>query len=72
MGNNNSPYISTSSVFPEGSPRFEGKTIIVDIDKVLKSGAKLVSTSDIIQSLDAYKKQNPHLEKRIEKNSFLC
>lgn len=69
MGNNKSPYISTSSAFPEGSPRFEGKTIIVDIDKAIKSGAKLVSTEDIIKSLDDYKKQNPHLEKRINKIS---
>lgn len=69
MGNNKSSYISTSSVFPEGSPRFEGKTIIVDIDKAVKSGAKLVSTEDILKSLDEYKRQNPHLEKRISKIS---
>lgn len=69
MGNNRSSYISTSSIFPEGSPRFAGKTIIVDIDKAVRSGAKLISTEDIIKSLDDYKEQNPHLGKRIDKIS---
>ncbi|WP_447782824.1 glycine zipper family protein [Enterobacter asburiae] len=67
MGDNASAYISTSSAFPEGSPRFEGKTIIVDIDKAVKSGAKLVTTEEILKSLDDYKKQYPHLGKRIDK-----
>lgn len=69
MGNNASAYISTSSAFPEGSPRFEGKTIIVDIDKAVRSGAKLISTAEILKSLDEYKNQNPHLGKRIDKIS---
>lgn len=67
MGDNASAYISTSSAFPEGSPRFEGKTIIVDIDKAVKSGAKLITTEEILRSLDDYNKQYPHLEKRIDK-----
>jgi len=67
MGDNASAYISTSSVFPEGSPRFEGKTIIVDIDKAVRSGAKLISTEEIVKSLNDYKNQNPHLVKRIDK-----
>jgi hypothetical protein len=69
MGDNVSSYISTSSAFPEGSPRFEGKTIIVDIDKAVKSGAKLISTEAILKSLEDYKKQNPHLKKRIDRIS---
>ncbi|MCI1033619.1 glycine zipper family protein [Raoultella terrigena] len=69
MGNNASSYISTSSVFPEGSPRFEGKTIIVDIDKAVKSGAKLIPTEAILKSLEDYKEQNPHLKKRIDRIS---
>ncbi|WP_439223358.1 hypothetical protein [Klebsiella pneumoniae] len=69
MGDNASSYISTSSAFPEGSPRFEGKTIIVDIEKAVMSGAKLISTEEILKSLDDYKSQNPHLAKRIDKIS---
>ncbi|CAK9886225.1 MAG: hypothetical protein XXXJIFNMEKO3_02653 [Candidatus Erwinia impunctatus] len=52
MGSNISPYISTSSAFPEGSPRFDGKTILIDIDKAVLSGAKLITTEEIIKSLD--------------------
>ncbi|HGD3503300.1 TPA: glycine zipper family protein [Klebsiella pneumoniae] len=69
MGDNASSYISTSSAFPEGSPRFEGKTIIVDIEKAVMSGDKLISTEEILKSLDDYKSQNPHLAKRIDKIS---
>ncbi|MCL7679999.1 glycine zipper family protein, partial [Klebsiella pneumoniae] len=69
LGDNASSYISTSSAFPEGSPRFEGKTIIVDIEKAVMSGAKLISTEEILKSLDDYKSQNPHLAKRIDKIS---
>lgn len=69
MGDNISSYISTSSAFPEGSPRFEGKTIIVDIDKAVRSGAKLISTEEILKSLDDYRNQNPHLKKKIERIS---
>lgn len=67
MGNNKSPYISTSSIFPEGSPRFDGKTIYVDVEKALKSGAKLVTTDEILKTLNEYKSHNPHLTKRIDK-----
>ncbi len=69
MGENASSYISTSSAFSEGSPRFEGKTIIVDVEKAVRSGAKLISTEEILKSLDDYKSQNPHLVKRIDKIS---
>lgn len=33
------------------------------------SGAKLISTEEILKSLDDYKSQNPHLAKRIDKIS---
>ncbi|MBW4192280.1 glycine zipper family protein [Enterobacter bugandensis] len=69
MGNNKSPYISTSSIFPEGSPRFDGKTIYIDVEKALKSGAKLVTTDEILKTLDEYKLHNPHLAKRVDKIS---
>lgn len=69
LGDNVSSYISTSSAFPEGSPRFGGKTIIVDIDKALKSGAKLISTEEILKSLDDYRQLNPHLKKKIDRIS---
>lgn len=67
MGNNKSPYISTSSIFPEGSPRFEGREIFIDIEKARASGAKLISTEEIVAALRQYQAQNPHLTKRIEK-----
>ena len=67
MGNNKSPYISTSSIFPGGSPRFDGKSIYIDVEKALKSGAKLVTTDEILKTLDEYKLQNPHLTKRVDK-----
>lgn len=67
LGNNKSPFISTSSIFPQGSPRFEGRDIFIDIEKAKASGAKLVSTKEILKSLDDYKAANPHLTNRIEK-----
>jgi len=67
MGANKSPYISTSSIFPDGSPRFEGREIFIDIEKAKASGAKLISTEEIVTALRQYQTQNPHLSKRIEK-----
>lgn len=67
MGNNKSPYISTSSIFPDGSPRFDGKSIYIDVEKALKSGAELVTTDEILKTLEEYKANNPHLAKRIDK-----
>ena len=43
-------YVSTSSSFPEGSPRFLGKTIYIDIEQAKKSGVKFISTEEIIIS----------------------
>ncbi|WP_042932134.1 glycine zipper family protein [Pseudomonas mandelii] len=54
-----SSYLSTSSEFPNGSPRFEGKTVYIDIEKAKAAGAKLVSTEEILKSLDEYKKVAP-------------
>lgn len=67
MGNNKSNFTSTSSIFPDGSPRFDGRSIFIDIDKVKKSGATLVSTEEIIIALNEYKLNNKHLTKRIDK-----
>ena len=66
MGNNKSPYVSASSIFPQGSPRFEGREIFIDIEKAKASGARLVSTEQILISLHEYKAANPHLAKRID------
>lgn len=33
MGNNMCPYLSTSSIFPGGSPRFDGREIYIDVEK---------------------------------------
>ncbi|WP_148716703.1 glycine zipper family protein [Chitinolyticbacter meiyuanensis] len=66
MGNNKSRYVSTSSIFPEGSPRFVGKDIFIDINKAIASGARLVSTDEILKSLADYKVANPHLARRVD------
>lgn len=69
LGKNQSPFISTSSIFPQGSPRFDGRSIFIDIHKVQQAGARLVSTKEILRDLAAYKAQHPHLAKRIDKIS---
>lgn len=65
-GKNISQYISTSSIFPQGSPRFDGRSIFIDINKAQQSGLKLVTTNEILVELENYKKSNPHLAKRID------
>lgn len=65
-GKNISQYISTSSIFPEGSPRFEGRSVFIDINKARQSGLRLVSTSEILVELENYKKSNPHLARRVD------
>ena len=67
MGNHSSSYVSSSSIFPDGSPRFDGRSVHIDIAKAKASGARLVSTQDILMSLTQYKAKNPHLAKRIAK-----
>lgn len=67
MGNNKSVFISTSELFPGGSPRFVGKSIYIDIAKAKRSGATLIDTGDILRSLEQYRAQNPHLDRRITK-----
>jgi hypothetical protein len=69
MGNNASSFVSTSSIFPEGSPRFDGRSVYIDIVKAKASGARLVSTNEILASLQQYKASNPHLAKRVDKIS---
>lgn len=67
MGNNKSTFISTSALFPGGSPRFVGKSIYIDIAKAKRSGATLIDTGEILRSLEHYRAQNPHLYRRITK-----
>ncbi|WP_175252535.1 MULTISPECIES: glycine zipper family protein [Pseudomonas] len=66
MGKNQSSFISTSSIFPEGSPRFEGRSIFIDVQKIQQAGARLVTTDEILRDLAQYKAQHPHLAKRID------
>lgn len=58
-------YTSSSSSFPDGSPRFQGKVTYIDIEKAKKSGARLVTTDEIINSLEEYKKQHPHTKEKV-------
>ena len=59
-------FSSTSSDFPGGATRFDGKTVYIDIAKAKRSGARLVTGQQIRAALDEYAQQNPHLKKRIE------
>jgi hypothetical protein len=52
--------VSTSTRFPDGSPRFQGKVVYVDTAKAIQSGAKLVTTDEILTALQTYKNNNPH------------
>ena len=52
---NPSSYLSTSTEFPDGSPRFQGKVVYIDIEKAKAAGAKLVTTDEIVKALDDYK-----------------
>ncbi|OEE64818.1 hypothetical protein A1OO_21755 [Enterovibrio norvegicus FF-33] len=63
---NQTQFSSTSSVFPDGSPRFNGKTVYIDVKKAIQGGATLVSTEEIIAALEEYKKTAPKRVKRIE------
>lgn len=58
--NKHTKYISTSSTFPEGSPRMNGKLVFIDIEKAKKYGAKLISTDKIVSSIENYIKEYPH------------
>lgn len=60
-------FASTSSQFPEGAGRMNGKVIYVDIAKAKQAGAKLVTTQEIRQALQEYAQQHPHLKNRIQK-----
>ena len=61
-----SSYLSTSSEFPGGSPRFDGKVVYIDIEKAKAAGAKLVTTEEILKSLEDYKKVAPKNSARID------
>jgi hypothetical protein len=60
-------FSSTSSIYPNGSPRFIGSSVFVDIAKAKRAGASLVTTAEITRALDQYANENPHLKSRISK-----
>ena len=66
MGNTMSSFVSTSSIFPGGSPRLQGNQVFVDIAKAKASGAQLVSTHEIQIFLQQYRALNPHKAKRVD------
>lgn len=66
MGEKITPFVSTSSNFPNGSPRMLGRPVFVDIAKAKASGATLVSTYEIQIFLQQYKALNPHVAKRVD------
>lgn len=62
-----SPYLSASEL-PEGAPNFKGRPVYIDKQKLLASGAKLVTVDEIVVTLKAYGEKHPHLKSRIETN----
>ncbi|MEM5369176.1 glycine zipper family protein [Paraburkholderia azotifigens] len=57
-------YASTSANYPGGATRFTGKTVYVDIAAAKRSGAKLVTTPEILQAIDQYIKSGINADKR--------
>lgn len=57
-------YVSTSGNFPEGSLRFEGKSIYIDIAAAKRAGARIVTPEEIGQDIDAYLKDKSSKVKR--------
>lgn len=51
LGMVDSPFISVSSL-PKGSPRFEGTSYWINMDKVIKSGATIHDEASIIKDLE--------------------
>jgi len=66
-----STYVSTSSEFPDGATRFQGKTVYIDIEKAKAAGAKLVTTEEILIALEDYKAVAPHKTAKINEISNL-
>lgn len=62
---NPSSYLSASSEFPDGSPRFQGKVVYIDIERAKAAGAKLVTTDEIVKALEDYKKVAPQKAAKI-------
>jgi hypothetical protein len=58
------PFVSTSSAFPDGASRFIGKNndakvVYVDIAKAKRAGAKIVTPEEISRDIDDYLKGKP-------------
>ncbi|APR39090.1 hypothetical protein [Paraburkholderia sp. SOS3] len=47
-------YASASTNFPGGAKRFSGKSVYVDIAAARRSGARLVTTEEIVLAIDQY------------------
>ncbi|WP_322037598.1 glycine zipper family protein [Burkholderia cepacia] len=63
-------YVSTSGNFPEGSPRFTGKDIYVDIAKAKRAGATLVAPDEIGRTVGEYLKTVPSKARREGMNTL--
>ncbi|WP_081081051.1 hypothetical protein [Burkholderia territorii] len=63
-------YVSTSGNFPEGSPRFNGKDIFVDIAKAKRAGATLVTPDEIGRTVGEYLKTVPSKARREGMNTL--
>lgn len=66
LGNNKSPYISTSTL-QNGAKGFTGKKFYLDVEQILRSGGKIHATEEIIQDLERIKTRNPSQTIRINR-----
>lgn len=60
MGSKISKYMSSSGLFPDGSPRLNGRITYIDIEKALRAGARIVSQDAIQRDLDRHLLKYPH------------
>lgn len=68
LQNIDSKFISASSLFPEGATNFSGgPKVYIDINEAIKSGARIISSEEIIAALEKYKIDYPHLSSRIDR-----
>ncbi len=61
-GLNNSKYLSSSSIYPDGAPNFNGSPQYIDIKKAKAAGCTIHSTEEIIKDLRRLQSEAPSIE----------
>lgn len=73
--NRSSPFTSASDRFPFGAKTpegkfFSGKLLWIDVGKLEAHGAKLISAKELVAVLEEYRREYPHLAKRINNTIY--